>query len=351
MVKILIVKTSALGDIVHLFPTIAFLKEIHPDCEIDWVVEEPCSALVEANPHINQVIPVRSKKWRKECLSLATWAEIRTAIRTLRAKEYDVVFDFQGNIKSGLFTFFAKSRCKVGFGKSTVSETPNRLFTNLQVDPPSGLNVRNEYIALAEAWGQKKAHYLASTLLRLTDAEKTQLNRLLQQRVLNRNIMVCPGSNWPNKQLAPGSLTGLLKRIDGNMSCKFWLIYGTAAEKKRVEAMQGQLKDAIVVEKLSLPLLQNLMAHMDQVIAVDSVALHLAGEAEVATFAVFGPSLAAKFSPFGPNHCTVQGRCPYGKVFPRRCNILRSCSTGACIHDLEVDQLYTKYMQTFPCEN
>jgi heptosyltransferase-1 len=76
------------------------------------------------------------------------------------------------------------------------------------------------------------------------------------------------------------------------------------------------------------------MDSVDLVVAMDSLPLHLAGTTKVKTFSVFGASLASKFKPAGKKHLTLQGHCPYGRVFEKRCPILRTCPTGACIRSL-----------------
>lgn len=349
MVKILIVKTSALGDIVHLFKTVQFIKKISPDCQIDWVVEQGGASLVKAHPMVNAPIILNTKDWRKNF----ALKEAFKFIKNLRKTPYDVVLDFQGNTKSGLITLFSKAKLKVGFGKKSVSEKLNLLCTHLHFDPEFGLNARDEYLALVEGWSKQKAPPLPNTFLNLTPEEKQKLTTLKSKKAVSRNIMVCPGSMWPNKQMTQETMQELLKRIDNNISCKFWLVYGSPQEKLICEFIQQALKEAEVCEKLSLPLLQHWMGEMDHVIAMDSLPLHLAAEAGRPTFSVFGASAAKKFAPAGKLHVAYQGSCPFGKTFVRRCDILRTCESGACIHNLSPDVLfhhYTRFLENLPCK-
>ena len=84
------------------------------------------------------------------------------------------------------------------------------------------------------------------------------------------------------------------------------------------------------------------MAEMDLVLAVDSLTLHLAGTTSTKTFSVFGPS-AAEYQPEGERHQTYQGKCPYGRLFEKRCPVLRTCSTGACTRGIEGKQLFLNF--------
>lgn len=126
MKKILIVKTSALGDIVHIFPSVRFIKEHFPEATIDWVIEKKNAMLVTSNPHVNRAIEIDTKGLRKNL----AWKEIKTFIKDIRKDAYDLVLDFQGNLKSGIITGLAKSPLKVGFDWNSVSEKPNLLFTH-----------------------------------------------------------------------------------------------------------------------------------------------------------------------------------------------------------------------------
>jgi heptosyltransferase I len=345
MLKILIIKTSALGDIVQLFPAIQFIKEIDAKASIDWVVEKGSASLVQAHPHVNKAIVIETKQWRQDFFSFSTWKRMRFALNQLREEIYDVVFDFQGNTKSGMITGLVRAKVKVGFGKKNVSEKPNLLFTNLKVDPPSGRNIRYDYLALIGKWSGKTRGNLRRTLLHLSEAERSQLRSLIQQKSRKRNIMICPGSNWRNKQLPDALLQPFLLRVESLVDCKFWLVYGTPEEKKCVEALRPILKEAKIVDKLSLPLLQHWMREMDHVIAMDSLPLHLAAESGVATFSIFGASSAIKYRPLGDNHSVYQGSCPYGQTFVKRCPILRTCETGACVNKLPLEELILAYTQ------
>lgn len=348
--KCLIVKTSALGDIIHVFPVIDYLKQKFPHAQIDWVVEEPFSGLVKAHPDITRTICVNTKKWRKTPLSRATWREIGDVRKQLQQVDYDYVFDLQGNIKSGLLTLQAKSPVKVGFGRQTVPEWPNTLVTNRRFNPPAGQNIRNDYLYLVQSTFQDcEPISFRNVVLQISEKDSAAIHKLLNTPILQHRskIMVCPGSAWRNKQMDETALADFLKSIQKSSNCHFLLAWGTPEERLIGEGLQKQLPEhAQVIERLSLPALQNLMGHMDLVIAMDSLPLHLAGTTATQTFSIFGPSLAAKYKPEGPRHHTFQGTCPYGRSFEKRCPILRTCKTGACIRNLDADALLAAFNKT-----
>lgn len=329
-VKIAIIKTSALGDIVHLFPTVQFIKEIFRDAEIDWIVEEGGKTLVERHPLVTSAFVINTKKWRKHFFSKEVLSEITAFIKNVKSKKYDYVFDFQGNVKSGLIMSLIHGDKKIGFGFKTAPEKPNVLFSNIRFNPPPYKNIREDYLYLVEECFQRKGDSLFKTTLKITKEEERLIDDLMADSLNFNNILVAPFSIWKNKELDDESLIQQLYSLE-NDNVKFWFIYGGEIEKKRALILSQKVKRGVVLEKLSLPLLQNFMKRMNLVLAMDSLPLHLAGEAGVSTHSFFGASLAKKYAPIGKIHLSVQGKCPYNIFFEKRCPRLRSCATGACI--------------------
>src|SRR5437868_352370 len=97
--RILLVKTSSLGDVVHNLPVVTDLKRRMPGAVVDWVVEESFADIPRLHPGIDSVIPVALRRWRKAMLAASTWREMRDFRGRLRAESYDVVLDTQGLIK------------------------------------------------------------------------------------------------------------------------------------------------------------------------------------------------------------------------------------------------------------
>lgn len=329
--KFLIVRTSALGDIVHTYPVIEYLKHRFPDAQIDWVVEVGCGTLVERHPHITRTLFVHTKMWRKHPFTAPTRNAISAFKQQLREVEYDAVFDLQGNIKSALITFFARSKHKVGFGYQTVSEIPNLLATHHRYNPPKGQNIREDYLSIVKQHFNDSADFhFNGVVLNTLPAELDQLNALLAPFNNRFKLIVCTGSNWKNKRLPLESVIGLLQNMPKGHF--FLLCWATAKERISSERLHHEFPDrSIILPLLPLHLLQNLMSRVDLVFSMDSLPLHLAGTTNTATISFFGPSLAEKYRPLGDQHTALQRACPYGVAFDKRCPKLRTCTTGACL--------------------
>lgn len=338
--KILIVKTSSLGDIIHTFPVVEYLKKRFPDCRIDWVVENSFAELVRAHPLVSNVICSETKNWRK----FTHLSAFKNFLCILRETKYDLLFDFQANMKSGVINLFARSEIKAGFGKRGVSEWPNLLTTDFKWNPSPTVNVREENLGLVRAFFQDREPFETQGV-RLTlaphDAEK--VDHILKG-VEEKIILICPGSAWPNKQMSLTSLVSFLKKIERKGGFLFLIAWGNEAERKVAVAIQDNFsKNTRVLEKLSLSALQNLMDRVNLVFAMDSLPLHLAGTTSAKTYGVFGPSSALKYSPVGEGKHFYQGSCPYGRSFSRRCPVLRTCKTGACIREIDIEDLFSHF--------
>jgi heptosyltransferase I len=349
MKKFLFVKTSSLGDIIQAFPALSYLGTKFPDAQIDWIVEKPFVELVTAHPLVNHVYTIDSKLWRKGFFKYSHWKEIREFQIDLQKTVYDVVFDLQGNIKSGIITTLANAKAKVGFGWSSVHEKPNVLFTNKRYNPPRGVNIREDYLHVVKSYFNDFTSYPFSQVnLKLTSDQFSLLEQIKSQPLFaqGKKVMVCSGSAWPNKQLTKMALLQFLEKLQKYLACTFVFVWGSPAELELTKELQSNFTStSLLLDRLSLPILQNLMSAMDLVVAMDSLPLHLAGTTKSATFSVFGASLASKFKPSGKKHLSFQGLCPYSRTFEKRCPVLRSCPTGACIRDLSGDSVFASFQK------
>ena len=121
MLKVLLIKTSSLGDVVHNLPVASDIRRRFPEARIDWVVEEAYAPLVALHPSVAAVIPVAIRRWRARPLGASTWSEILDLRRRFRRQRYDAVIDTQGLIKSALIARAARGR-RHGFDAGSARE-------------------------------------------------------------------------------------------------------------------------------------------------------------------------------------------------------------------------------------
>jgi len=353
--QILIVKTSSLGDIIQAFDVLNYLHYKLPRASIDWVVEERFVSIVAAHPLVNRAIAFDIKKIKRHWKEKKNWAALGFSIRSMRQTRYDLLFDLQGNCKSGVVTFLCRADLKIGFGRKSVREWPNLLATQQRFDVLRTINIRQQYVSLIQKFFDDPITPKSQGVkFKIDENAQQYLQTLLSSSLVQKKtrVMVCPGSKWINKQMPLSTLESFLLQIEGAVHCSFLLIWGTEDERKNCLLLHQRLSESsIVVDRLELPLWQNLISAVDLVIAVDSSALHLCATTSTPSFSIFGPTSPDVFKPLGFHHCAFQGNCPYQRSFEKQCPLLRTCSTGACIRDIHPNQLFERFWSWWTAYN
>lgn len=343
MSSVLIVKTSSLGDILQSFPVLDFLHDRLPGVAIDWAVTKELAPVVAAHPLIRHAIPVDHR------------GDLAGSLKRIREKQYDLLFDLQGNCKSGLFSLFARAKKKVGFGFKTAREWPAALAVEHRIEVPRELNIRLFYLEpLRRFFNDSKPFEINPTLLSITAEERAFIQGLLLRPELasKPRIMVCPGSKWQNKQLPLETMQTFLAKVADTYGPSFLLMWGSPDEKKYCQTLQEAVAGrSLLIDKLPLPVWQNLMAEVDLLIAVDSSALHLAATTQTPSFSLFGPTSPSVFKPLGDSHFALHGPCPYNQMFTKQCPLLRTCPTGACIKNLGVNEIFASFQDWWLLKN
>ena len=130
--RILIVKLSAMGDVLHALPAVTYLRKAAPKAEIHWAVDTRFAELLDGNPGIAKVVSLPIREWKGRLGSPVTWREAMHAADMLRGGKYDLAIDLQGNIKSGVVTWLSGAPLRYGFPREIVRERQNLWFTNRQ---------------------------------------------------------------------------------------------------------------------------------------------------------------------------------------------------------------------------
>lgn len=125
--RVLVVKTTSMGDVVHTLPAVSDIARLHPGAQIDWLVEAPFAAIAALHPAVRQVLPLSWRKWRKSLRDPATRAAIGALRQRLQAERYDWVIDFQGLVKSAMWAVQAHGT-RAGYGWRSVREPLASLF-------------------------------------------------------------------------------------------------------------------------------------------------------------------------------------------------------------------------------
>jgi len=288
--RILLVKTSSLGDVIHNLPVVSDLRRALPQAEIDWTVEESYAALPRLHRGVAAVIPVAVRRWRKALFTASCWREIlayRRAVRTPLGSDfagYDAVIDSQGLIKSAWLAALARGK---KFGFAVPRERLAALAYDIAVDVPRHLHAvtRNRQLA-AGALGYRLDDLPLDYGITAPPLRAAWLPRGDYAVLLTATSR--PDKEWPEADWR--ALGGAL--IATGLRCV--LPGGSETERARAVRLSQTLGRAVAPPALDLTEMAGLLAGARIVIGVDTGLTHLAaalGRPTVAIFRASDPTL------------------------------------------------------------
>ncbi|WP_282756538.1 lipopolysaccharide heptosyltransferase I [Desulfuromonas thiophila] len=307
--KILIVKVSALGDVVHALPVLAYIRAAEPAAEVDWLVEEGFAPLLQGHPLLRAVLPLQTRRWRK-LPPLALVREFFAFVRRLRAERYDLVLDLQGNSKSGLVTLLARATAKYGYDRRAVREWPNLLATRQRVSlGAADYHVGQRALALVRAALPAAVQVACAGPLPVADQARREVADQLRQLGLpaGRHLIVCHyGTTWRTKLWALEYWQTLVAQLAARPDAVLLLTWGNAEEQQAAAAIAAQAPGALLWPRGSLPQLVALLAVADLVVGGDTGPVHIAAAVGTPTVSLYRVTDARRNGPLGREHRCLQ---------------------------------------------
>jgi heptosyltransferase-1 len=328
--RILIVKISAMGDVLHALPVLDYLKQASPGCEIDWVVEEAFADLLSGNPLISRLHTVRFKKWKRKPFSGETIHEILNVRRGLVQRDYDLVIDIQGNIKSGMVAWLSGCSRRVGFCRAATQESLNVLFTNRRIAPhPEDHHITDQYLRIAAASFDMKF-----TGLKLhTDVCTRAKDNLAADELVKHYrkdgplFLIHTGTTWQTKFWYESGWIELGRMIISSFPGSVLLFsWGNEGERSAAERITTALGDqALQLEKLSIMRLAALVKKVNLVMGGDTGIVHLAAATGTPTVSYYRASDGLRSGPRGAHHAVVEAPMPCARCFRTQCEKDAEC--------------------------
>jgi heptosyltransferase-1 len=280
--RILLIKTSSLGDVVHNLPVVSDLRRRYPEAKIDWVVEEGFLDIPRLHPGLRRVIPVALRRWRKSLLTAETWREIRSFRTTLQDETYDLAIDTQGLLKSALITRMARGR-RCGFAASSAREPLAARFYDACFDVPRDLHAVERNRRLAALAGNCTAASALDYGITVPPAPTSATPCAILLTATSRDDKLWPQEHW----VAVGQALH-----EQGLTCQ--LPAGSPAERERAAQIAQAIPGAILLPPMSLANLAGQLAAARIVIGVDTGLVHLAaalGRPTLALFCASDPAL------------------------------------------------------------
>lgn len=279
MKRILLVKLSSMGDIIHNMPMLHDIKQHFPEVQVDWVVEEGFAGLVSLNPLVNKIIPLAMRRWKKALFSQSTWLEFSAFKQNLQGQHYDAILDTQGLLKSALVSRMAYGTSH-GQSAKTARERLAGWLYHQAYDNPYTLHAitRNRQMgALALGYALPDSPPVYDFFV-----EPVALpNDLPERFVMGFHSTARAAKHWPTEYWIQ------IGQFLAAKNLSFLLPWGSEAEYQRALAIAAPLTNAVVLPKMSLKALSYLISQAQAVVGLDTGLTHIAVALNIPALAIF----------------------------------------------------------------
>jgi lipopolysaccharide heptosyltransferase I len=307
--RILIVRLSAIGDVIHGMPVACALRERFPNALLAWVVEEPAAEMLRGHEALDRLIVLR-RGWLKS--PAAVW-RLR---RQLRAMRFEVAIEAQGLSKAAVAAWLSGAKRRIGLGGVWGRELSPWLNTEL-VDG-DGLHAVQRSLRLLGPLGIESP----AVRFQVPDrpADRAAAEYLLRGAGLRGPfVLVTSGAGWPSKLWPAERHAAVAAYLGRRWGLPSLLAWGNEAERARAEQIAGGTAGhARVAREMTLLELAALARRARFCLGSDTGPLHLAAAVGTPCVGLYGPWPADKHGPWGPQHVTVQKMCMQGTTRQRR---------------------------------
>lgn len=326
--RILIVKPSSLGDIVHSLPFLNAIKACRPKAEIHWVVARGLEGLLEGHPMIDKLIIIDKDGWKKLGRLPETFREVGGLFKELRRGRYDLVIDLQGLFRSGAISMATGAPVRVGFSEAREG---GWLFYTQRVKGGREIHAVDRYLKIAASLGCAAPEVIFPFPLMKNDEGRVSKNGARGEEY----VVLVPGARWDTKKW-PAENFG---RIASLLPLKSVVIGSNADREIGAEIVRASGGKAVsLAGETNLRELMQIMRRARLVISNDSGPMHIAAGFHVPVVAIFGPTSPGLTGPYGQGNVVVKSDAECAPCFKKRCSDLK------CMRQITVDAVYDKVL-------
>lgn len=338
--KILVLRLSAVGDILRTLPAVKAIKRNFPHSSIAWITEEPAEALLKSQPEIDRVILFPRRRWARGMRSpknlWGTFVEMVRFVKGLRREGYEVCLDFHGSLKSGLLAFLSRSPYRVGYDRRSVREG-NFLFSNVKVAlPQQKMNRYERNLRLLQGIGMGIDTLEPSLHIPLEDFQYVE--GFFREKLDGSKrpwIAVHPGtsSKTAYKRWMADRYAQLADRFAAELGATVIFTWGPG-EKEWAEGIQRQMQrpSVLAVETSRLTQLAEIFRRCDLYVGGDTGPTHIASFVKTPIVVIYGPTDPVINEPYGP-HRKVRRAVGCNPCRKRSCKELR-CLKAVRVEDV-----------------
>lgn len=293
MKKILLIKISSLGDIIHTLPALSDAREAIADFQVDWVVDKNFQEAAAWHPAVRRTILSEHRQWRKTPLrSLPSLARF---LKNLQEEKYSLILDGQGSLKSAIFAFCAKGSI-AGFDRHSIREKPAHLF------------YEHSYSVAKNLHAIKRLRLLFSQCLGYPLPISAPHFAIPPEKLIKPSfdipspfLMFIPNAGWKTK-LWPESHWKELISLTNQQGYTVLIPSGTPEERIRADRLTNPFPKAWALPRLSLSEIGYLLTQAQGCVSVDTGLSHLAGALDVPTVTLYGATDPQRIGVYGEKH-------------------------------------------------
>jgi len=282
--RVLIVKMSSLGDVVHTLPALSDAVHAYPDIRFDWVVEEAFSEIPTWHPAVDQVIPIALRRWRRSILKTILTGEWKRFYSKLMENQYDYVIDAQGLLKSAVITKMAKGS-RIGLDRHSLTEPWARFAYQRRVfvNPQQHAVTRTRQL-FAQALNYDERDSEPNYGITLPAIESSMSGQLQRPYVIFLHGTTWKSKHWPVENWS--QLAGMLAKTHYTV----YLPWSNDKEYSRAERLAVEYKHVRILPRLNLSQLAQVISGATALVSVDTGLAHLAVALNKPTIALYGPT-------------------------------------------------------------
>jgi heptosyltransferase-1 len=297
MKRILLVRLSSLGDVLHTFPAATDIRRAFPDAVLDWAVEEAYAPLVRMHPGVTRAIPFALRRWRAEWFGPRAWRELAAFRAALREHPYDAILDTQGLLKSALVAKLARGPV-YGFGPGTARERfATRFYDATYEFAPSDHKIERYRAVAARALGYAPSRAIEYGIV----APPAPAGAPREPYCVLLHATARAAKLWSET-----AWIELARRLESRgLVCV--LPWGADDERARSERLASAVKRAVVPPRMSIGEAAGLIGHAAAVIGVDTGLMHLAAALGVPVVGIFCDSEPLDAQPLGAGRTAYRG--------------------------------------------
>lgn len=322
VVRVLLIKTSSMGDIIHTLPALTDAGKAISGIQFDWVVEDSFAEIPHWHHLVDKVIPVALRRWRKGIFSRETRAEWRQLRKRFNEHEYDLILDAQGLAKSAFLTFFTKG-VRAGLDFSSAREP----LASFAYKRKCKVNFyQHAIIRMRSLFSQALDYELPTT----APDFGLDRNRFQQQGNEENYLVFLHGTTWTTKQY-PEEYWISLANLAGQSGYRVKISGGSMEEVKRAERIARQSTFVDVLPRLDISSMAKLLSDAKAVVAVDTGFGHLAAALDVPIVSLYGPTNPEYTGASGKFSSQLAAQFPCSPCLSRICTHREpSAVTPAC---------------------